>query len=97
MSINENATHRICFLQNIQSLDNLFAQMDAQLGFPEDMGHNLDALYDYLSGIAEGPLVIYWEDYKDSAHFLGNQLYNTLIDLFEQVEIERLDFTFITS
>lgn len=79
-----------CELQNINSLDELYAQLGAQLSLPAHFGNNLDALWDVLSTDLPGPLEIIWRHPQT----LGKQS-QPVIELFQEAEQSRDDLSFL--
>ncbi|ETD70428.1 hypothetical protein V757_07945 [Pelistega indica] len=82
-------------LKNIQRIDDIYTALDQAVELPSYFSKNLDALYDFLSTDLPGPITIQWFDATESRYLLGNELFETLIDLFTSVEEERDDFRFL--
>lgn len=58
--------------------------------FPGFYGQNLDALWDILTGMIDGPIKITWNDYSLSRQKLGQRA-EDILELFK--EAEELDYT----
>lgn len=63
--------------------------LQEKLGFPEYYGHNLDALWDCLTGWVELPLTLCWEEVAQSREKLGADA-ESLLALFQEAQ-EELD------
>ena len=82
-----------CLLQRVETLDDLFDSLEAQLDLPEHFGRNLDALYDVLSHDVRGPLEIIWRNTDAARQALGSDLYTTVLSIMETAASERDDIT----
>jgi len=63
--------------------------------FPEILpgfGHNLDALWDVLSGSIEGPFEIVWLEADRSAAALGPR-FSAILDVLQEAAASRADMT----
>jgi len=58
----------------IDSVDQLHAELARRLDFPAHYGRNLDALYDCLSGEMALPLKILWKNYRSTRLRLGKDI-----------------------
>lgn len=76
----------------IETLDDLYDQLTAQLPLPPHFGRNLDALWDLLTAELPGPLTIVWQHADDSREILGD-LYVEVKILLEEAAGERGDLT----
>lgn len=63
--------------------------------FPKDVGNNLDALYDRLSTDVKGPVEIRWEGHQCARRALGEEQFDMLMGLMEDVQVARGDLTII--
>lgn len=79
-----------CVLKNVDSMDELYAQLSTQLLLPAHFGKNLDALWDVLSTDLPGPLEIIWHHPQT----LGKQS-RAVIELFQEAELSRDDLSFL--
>ena len=77
--------------KKINSLNDLYDQISAQLTLPEHFGRNLDALWDVLSADVEGPLEITWKDAADSKKLMGKD-FDRAEKLLKDLKKERDDF-----
>lgn len=82
-----------CLLQRVETLDDLYDSLEAQLDLPEHFGRNLDALYDVLSHDIPGPLEIIWRNTDAARKALGSDLYTTVLSILETAAAERDDIT----
>ncbi|MBB5019769.1 ribonuclease inhibitor [Chitinivorax tropicus] len=83
-----------CKLNEIQSMQQFYEALYAQLGLPKLTGRNLDALWDILSTDIEGPIEIHWPTAYQDRHALGEQA-AALFELLDDVADERDDMTII--
>jgi len=58
----------------VESMDQLHAELARRLDFPAHYGRNLDALYDCLSGEMALPLKIIWKNYRSTRLRLGKDI-----------------------
>ena len=74
----------------IADMEDFYAALKEEMNFPEHFGNNLDALFDFITGEAEMPLKIEFENLS------VDQLedFENLIDTLENAEDELEDFTF---
>lgn len=79
--------------ETIQSLQDVYAQLAEQLGFPVWFDPNLDALWDVLTTDVRGPVRVVWVNAERSRWRLG-QDFERLRTLLEAVARQRADFTF---
>lgn len=79
-----------CRLTHIDTPSRFYAELARQLEFPSHFGHNLDALWDILTGDVEGPLEIVWEDCDTASAKLGAD-YPKLAGLLREAAAERGD------
>ncbi len=63
-----------------------------QLGAEDWAGKNLDAVYDFLTGMVEGPIEVRWHDIKKAEDQLGGD-WVRIADMLRDVAMERSDFT----
>jgi len=82
-----------CVLRDIRTLAQFYDELARQLVFPAYFGHNLDALWDVLTGEVAGPFEIVWEQSAQAQANLGLD-YAKLIILLNDLAAERDDFTF---
>lgn len=73
------------------SLEQIHIFLQKALDIPDYYGRNLDALWDFLTGINEIPLTIRWINFKESEIKLGKDC-QLLLQLFREVEEEKDDF-----
>ncbi|GAA5785513.1 hypothetical protein GCM10007860_04500 [Chitiniphilus shinanonensis] len=78
-------------LQQIRTLDDVYDQLSHQLDLPGHFGRNLDALYDVLRASVEGPLVITWRGCLQSLPLLGQEQFDALLGVLNEVAGERDD------
>lgn len=74
----------------IADMEDFYAALKLEMNLPEHFGNNLDALFDFITGEAEMPLKIEFENLS------VDQLedFENLIDTLENAEDELEDFTF---
>lgn len=74
----------------IADMEDFYAALKAEMTLPEHFGDNLDALFDFITGEAEMPLQIEFENLS------VDQLedFEDLIDTLENAEDELEDFSF---
>jgi len=73
--------------KKIDSSDQLHAALQKALELPDYYGHNLDALWDCLTGLIEMPLTIRWVHFQESKQKLG-EYSQLLLELFRDAERE---------
>ncbi|TJZ65426.1 barstar family protein [Chitiniphilus eburneus] len=78
-------------LQQIRNLNDVYDQFARQLELPADFGRNLDALHDVLSGSVAGPVVITWRGCLQSLPLLGQDQFDNLLGVLNEVAGERSD------
>lgn len=66
------------------------ARLARELGFPPHFGHNLDALFDVLTGDLPGPIEIVWSGVEREALARDPEL-GPLLDTLEAAARERPD------
>ncbi|MGG1313171.1 barstar family protein [Cohnella laeviribosi] len=71
----------------IDNVDQLHAALKEVLKLPDYYGHNLDALWDCLTGWVEMPLTIRWLHFQESEKKLG-EFSLLLLQLFRDAEKE---------
>ena len=79
-------------LSHIKQYDSVHHWLAAQLELPTHYGHNLDALWDCLTGHIELPITILWNnDCQDQTD------YSSITDLFEEAsgEVGGLEFGYV--
>ncbi len=79
----------IDFLE-IGDYDDFYAQLKEKLTLPEHFGHNLDALFDVITGELEMPLHLEFVNMSVEQLEIFEDLLTTLEDAEDEVE----DFTF---
>jgi ribonuclease inhibitor len=84
---------KVCLLQRVETLDDFFDSLEAQLDLPPHFGRNLDALYDTLSHDLAGPIEIVWRNTSEARQALGSDMYTTLLSILETAASERGDLT----
>ncbi|PEY87921.1 barnase inhibitor [Bacillus cereus] len=77
--------------EKFDNLEQMHIYLQKILDIPDFYGHNLDALWDFLTGIIEIPLTIRWINFKESEIKLGEDC-KRLLQLFREVEDEKDDF-----
>lgn len=82
-----------CLLQRVETLDDLYDSLEAQLDLPEHFGRNLDALYDVLSHDLPGPVQIIWRNTDSARQALGSEMYTTVLSIMQMAASERGDIT----
>jgi len=73
--------------EKINNREELHVFLKDALELPDYYGHNLDALWDVLTGGVAMPLTIRWLHYQDSVRKLG-EYSEHLLQLFRDVENE---------
>ncbi|MGH0590526.1 barstar family protein [Bacillus mycoides] len=73
--------------KRIDNLVQLHTTLQEALELPNYYGHNLDALWDCLTGLIEMPLTIRWVDFQESEKKLG-EYRQILLEFFRDVERE---------
>jgi ribonuclease inhibitor len=68
----------------------IYQQLEAE----DWTGENLDALYDFLTGMVAGPFEIEWRDIKQAEEKLGGD-WTRIINMLRDVALERADFKLI--
>ncbi|MCQ9328405.1 barstar family protein [Pelistega suis] len=86
---------KVCVLDNIHSVAQVYDRLEEAFSLPEYFGRNFDALYDCLSADVEGPMEIRWVDYQQAACRLGEDVVDTLLNIFEDIQMEREDFKLV--
>ncbi len=88
-SINKMKEIKIDFTE-IADMEDFYAALKEEMNLPEHFGNNLDALFDFITGEAEMPLEIEFENLS------VDQLedFENLIDTLENAEDELEDFSF---
>ncbi|MGB0844186.1 MAG: barstar family protein [Alphaproteobacteria bacterium] len=84
-----------CKLDGVYETDTLLYQhIYKSIGAPEWAGYNLDALYDVLTGLVNGPIQIVWTNF---GHIEKEQIdiNLTVATLIEEAAQERPDLNFI--
>ena len=71
------------FGKEIQNEMDFHKQFNKYADYPY-YGHNLNALWDVLTGMLERPAHLIWHDSKLSKEVLG-ETFNTITDMFEEV------------
>ena len=79
-------------LVNVHTPEDFYEQLEAQLELEYALGHNLDAVYDALSGEVAGPVQILWHESGFSRVALDDW-YLRVIDVLHTIAAERPDFT----
>lgn len=77
--------------RKFDNLEQIHIFLQEVLDMPDFYGRNLDALWDFLTGIIEIPLTIRWINLKESETKLGEDC-QRLLQLFREVEEEIDDF-----
>lgn len=86
---------KVCVLDNIHSLAQVYDCLEEAFSLPEYFGRNFDALYDCLSTDVEGPFEIRWVNYEQAACHLGEDAVEALLNIFEDIQMEREDFRLV--
>ncbi|ETK30064.1 ribonuclease inhibitor-like protein [Paenibacillus larvae subsp. larvae DSM 25719] len=73
--------------KKIESPEHLHTTLQEALDLPGYYGHNLDALWDSLTGLIEMPLIIRWVHFQESEEKLG-EYSRLLLELFRDAERE---------
>lgn len=76
----------------IDTIEDLYEQLSAQIRLPQHFARNLDALWDALTAEIEGPLEIVWLNADESRKKLGDTYIRVKI-LLEEAAGERDDLT----
>lgn len=76
----------------IEDVDGLYEALVAELGLPAHTGHNLDALWDVLTGDLEGPAAIVIIDAGALRERLGAAA-DRVLDLLAEAVAERDDLS----
>ncbi|WP_245944731.1 barstar family protein [Crenobacter cavernae] len=84
---------KTCLIEKVDTLNELYDALIAQLDLPAHFGRNLDALFDCLSADVEGPFTIEWRNTDAARTALGATVYAKVIDLLREVADERDDVT----
>lgn len=74
----------------IDSKEAFFQAFVALEGVPDWVGHNLDALWDTLTGLIEAPMVLNWAHSEESARAMGPD-FEEIVSTMRQAETERPD------
>ena len=74
----------------IDSKEAFFEAFVALESVPDWVGHNLDALWDTLTGLIEAPMVLNWMNSGESARAMGVD-FDKIVSTMRQAETERLD------
>ncbi|EHY87320.1 Barstar, RNAse (barnase) inhibitor [Saccharomonospora azurea NA-128] len=74
--------------RKIRTLRDFHSQMSNMLGFGPYYGNNFDALWDRLSRDVERPVHIRWEHASCSRSALGEELFNKIVSIFNDLTIE---------
>lgn len=77
--------------KEIESMDQLHAELARSLDFPAHYGRNLDALYDCLAGEISLPLKIIWKNYRLAQSTLGKDIAE-ILKVMEDFSQEEPDF-----
>ena len=85
---------RVEFKQ-IDSLDQFYQQLSAQIVLPVSADQDLDHLYDLLACDLEGPLLLVWHNHDSSATRLGYDKYHNLIAALRDAANSRADMKLI--
>ena len=73
--------------RTIRSIDD-FHEAFARLGCaPEWIGRNMDALWDTLTGLLQGPVILHWTDAEMSAQAMGTE-FDRLVALMREAEAD---------
>ena len=75
----------------VESMDQLHAELARSLNFSAHYGRNLDALYDCLSGEMALPLKIIWRNYRSTRLKLGKDIAK-ILKVMEDFSREDPDF-----
>jgi ribonuclease inhibitor len=75
----------------IESMDQLHAELARRLDFPAHYGRNLDALYDCLAGEISLPLKIIWKNYRLTQSTLRKDIAE-ILEVMEDFSREEPDF-----
>lgn len=86
---------KVCVLDNSRSLAQVYDRLEEAFSLPEHFGRNVDALYDCLSTDVEGPMEVRWVDYKQATCYLGEDVVDALLNVFEDIQMAREDFRLV--
>jgi len=94
-NISKDNPLRCCELQGVYETDTLLYQhIYTSIGAPNWAGYNLDALFDVLTGVIDGPIQIVWKDFQQVE--AGKITMNlTMAALIEEAATEHPDLSFI--
>ncbi|MBM3115586.1 barstar family protein [Jeongeupia naejangsanensis] len=84
-------THCNVLLHDIRNMDDVYDQLGRQLPLPAHFGRNLDALFDFLTVDAAGPLTLNWPDAADARTHLGTERHAALLATLRDAADERSD------
>ncbi|MDK2123614.1 barstar family protein [Parachitinimonas caeni] len=79
-----------CELVSVKSAADFYNQFCQQLDLGDGFGHNLDALYDALTGLVEPPIEIVWHDSRDARKRLG-KWFDDVVSLIKEAAAETGD------
>lgn len=83
----------VCRLDaSFETRQEVYQSIYDQLGAEDWAGKNLDAVYDFLTGMVEGPIEVHWYDIKNAEDRLGGD-WVRIVDMLRDVAMERSDFT----
>ncbi|WP_427050672.1 barstar family protein [Paenibacillus sp. TC-CSREp1] len=78
--------------RQLHSREALHQLLQDKLQLGEHYGHNLDALWDALTGEVSMPLTIHWSFLESSREMLGDYV-DQVIDVMHEAQQEMHDFT----
>lgn len=90
----ENGSIVCCLDASYGTRHEVYQSIYDQLGAEEWVGNNLDAVFDFLTGMVEGPLEVRWYDIKKAEDRLGGD-WVRIADMLRDVAMERSDFKLI--
>jgi ribonuclease inhibitor len=85
----------VCYLDgSYQTRQQVYQAIYSQLASHDSPGENLDALHDFLTGMAKGPLEIHWTHIGEAENNLGSD-WVRIVDVLRDVALERPDFKLV--
>ena len=80
-----------CELKAVRSTKDFYQQLAKGLKLPATFGHNLDALFDALTGSIEGPATIFWHSSIAARNEMGDEAFENIIGTLYEVSGDNPD------